>query len=1300
MALELVVPEISLVETTAESRNVISGNDHSGIAMWGSNAVNNIVLGNFIGTDVTGIASLGNTQFGVLTGSSAGSNRIGGSNPETGNTIAFNGLDGVAIVDGTGNEIQSNSIFSNEDLGIDLESDGVSSNDAGDGDTGANNLQNFPEIALAGIDDYGDLLVQYNVDSNPTNSTYPLNVQFFQSDPGGEGQTYLGDDSYTTTDYNQGYRLANLGNAAGFEIILGDSIVATATDANGNTSEFSSIAVVATYYLVQTFTRITEGVVVNDEGNSYVSNWIDYDNDGYLDLFVMNKQGAINFLYHNNEDGTFTKINSGIIVNDGSQALSSSWGDYDNDSYPDLFVSNWWEKDMLYHNNGDGTFTKITTGPIVAEVSGSRGSAWGDYNNDGFLDLFVANGQTQGHNNFLFKNNGDGTFTKITSGSIVNDGGNSFSCCWSDYNNDGLLDLFVANGGFDAEEDNFLYKNNGDGTFTKITSGVIVTDGGKSFGGSWGDYDNDSYMDLFVASDDPDKNRLYKNDGDGTFTKVMSGSIVNEGNTFYCNWVDYDNDGDLDVYTINDWRNGPLFQNNGDGTFTKITAGNFLNDDWANQGFSWGDFDKDGDTDLFLAHSNDYNNSLFTNDGNNNSWINIKCTGTTSNASAIGTKVRVRANINGSDVWQLQEISGQSTGGQGAQNSFNAEIGLGNATIIDSIKIEWPSGIVDRFANVSVNQFVGAREENTLPDGENDAITTPEDTPVTFNVSTLLGNDTDADGDIITYQSVDFTSALGAMVTEANNMITYTPLPDFNGNDTFNYTISDGNLGGTATGTVIVTVTPVNDAPAAVNDNLSTTEDSPKTFSVNSLLSNDTDIDVDVLSVLSVDTTNTEGSAAIDPGDTTITFTPKPDFFGTDIFNYTISDGSGGMDTASVNVTVSPVDDKPVAVNDNIAIDEDSTVTISVLSNDVDVDGDQLLIQSIDTTGTVGEVTINQGNVTLTYTPIPNYFGTDSLLYIITDGHVGGTDTAAVVVTVSLINDLPLAANDSLSTPEDSSLTILVRDILANDTDVETDTLLLQSIITTGTSGFVMIDAGDTSITYTPADDFNGDDSFSYTISDEDGGTDTATVKITVTPVQDAPLPFELISPIEAAEVGSTLVTFNWHASIDPDLDEVIYNFYLSGADRDTAVYDIPDTVLVFDGNTFIKESTVYTWGVKVTDGTDTTSCVADGQFETADVIVGIDDQDQIPDVYALSQNYPNPFNPSTIIEYDLPEESFVNLTIYNLLGEQVAILVNDRMNAGRYEVKFIANNVPSGVYFYQIQSGNFMDTKKMLLVR
>jgi hypothetical protein len=199
----------------------------------------------------------------------------------------------------------------------------------------------------------------------------------------------------------------------------------------------------------------------------------------------------------------------------------------------------------------DPTFTKITTGAIVTDVGIFDGAAWGDYNNDGFLDLFVANSQLGG-DNLLYRNNGDGTFTKITTGSVVTDGGNSIGGSWGDFDNDGFLDLFVANGGTSSPQTNSLYHNAGNGTFAKVTSGDVVADRKLSFSGVWGDYDNDGYIDLFVPDFGGGRNGLYHNGGGSAFMKISAGPIVSEGGASVKGiWGDYDGDGLLDLFVAN-----------------------------------------------------------------------------------------------------------------------------------------------------------------------------------------------------------------------------------------------------------------------------------------------------------------------------------------------------------------------------------------------------------------------------------------------------------------------------------------------------------------------------------------------------------------------------------------------------------------------------------------------------------------------------------------------------------------------------------------------------------------------------
>jgi hypothetical protein len=455
------------------------------------------------------------------------------------------------------------------------------------------------------------------------------------------------------------------------------------------------------------FTKITVGDVVNDGGVSTGCSWADYDNDGDLDLYVSN-YGHNNFFYVNNGNGTFTKTTAIHIIHPGN-SNAGNWGDYDNDGDLDVIVSNdglYYDMNSWFQNNGDGSFTQIVLGPMANDGGASQGVCWADYDNDGHLDLFIPNGFLSSQDNFLYRNNGDGTFTRITTGSLVTDGGSSRSAGWADYENDGDADLFVANA---AGEDNFFYVNNGDGTFRKDTTSIIANDGGFSVGSSWADYDNDGDLDLFVTNTLGEDNFFYVNNGDGTFRKDTTSIIANDGGfSVGSSWADYDNDGDLDLFVCNTGADNFLYQNNGDGTFTKITNSIVANDGGNSEGCTWADYDNDGDLDLFVSNNGMQNNFLYANNGNGNGWVNITCTGVTSNRSGIGTNIRAKATINGQPIWQQREIEGQ-TGSRG-QNSLNVEFGFGNATIIDTLKITWPSGTVDIFTSVSVNQFITATE--------------------------------------------------------------------------------------------------------------------------------------------------------------------------------------------------------------------------------------------------------------------------------------------------------------------------------------------------------------------------------------------------------------------------------------------------------------------------------------------------------------------------------------------------------------------------------------------------------------
>jgi hypothetical protein len=414
----------------------------------------------------------------------------------------------------------------------------------------------------------------------------------------------------------------------------------------------------------QVFSRLT---LSDDNGWTEGGNWIDYDSDGDLDLFLPNNRRSpnSNFLYRNDGGDVFTKVDTGIIATDVVMTESGTWGDYDNDGDLDLFVADGGfdraRFNSLYRNEGGGHFIEITTTPLSSELSFSTSSGWADYDNDGDLDLYCAN-------------------------------------------------LQLASNPSQSTSPDFLYQNNGDGTFSKITSGVITTTLTRSFGIGWSDYDNDNDVDLFVCNGSG--NILYRNSGGGNFTRMtlsQVGAIASDGGGLACSWGDYNNDGFQDLFVGRFGANDLLYLNDGDGTFTKITTGPVVTNSSAQaEGSAWGDYDYDGDLDLFMGNFSGKTSYIFRNEHSGNNWFRVEAVGTVSNRTAIGAKVRVKATFGGQAVWQLREISGQI--GYNAQNSLYAHFGLGDAPQVDSLKIEWPSGTIDLATNLDVNQFITATE--------------------------------------------------------------------------------------------------------------------------------------------------------------------------------------------------------------------------------------------------------------------------------------------------------------------------------------------------------------------------------------------------------------------------------------------------------------------------------------------------------------------------------------------------------------------------------------------------------------
>lgn len=452
----------------------------------------------------------------------------------------------------------------------------------------------------------------------------------------------------------------------------------------------------------QMFQKITNQPLVLDNGFGSGCAWGDYNNDGKLDLIVTsyNDFGPSSYplLYKNLGNGNFQlATDNTIMTNSLYQTLACAWGDYNYDGRMDLYIATGMNQpDLLYKNMGGGNFTRITN--CVPLVNGhSGGVCWADYNRDGYLDVL----SVQHGTNLLYKGLPNGDFQQITTGPIVTDVGIHRRAAWGDYNNDKYPDLFVANGDF--QNDN-LYLNNCNGTFTKITTGAIVTSGGYGSGCSWGDYNNDGWLDLIVANSGP--NFLYKNNKNGTFTKITAGPVAtDEDNSFGCNWGDYDNDGDLDLFVANNYgQKNALYRNEGGDNFTRVTGEIVANENSSSVGSAWGDYNNDGKLDLFVVNQGynapPENDFLYKNTGASPWYLMIKFFG-----GGIGTRVKIKIG----NYVAIREVSGGNS--CSSQDMPWVHFGLGflgdnPTTVIDSAIVDWHDGNREILTNVAVNQII------------------------------------------------------------------------------------------------------------------------------------------------------------------------------------------------------------------------------------------------------------------------------------------------------------------------------------------------------------------------------------------------------------------------------------------------------------------------------------------------------------------------------------------------------------------------------------------------------------------
>ena len=484
--------------------------------------------------------------------------------------------------------------------------------------------------------------------------------------------------------------------------------------------------------------------------------FFDFDNDGWMDIYLVNsgpsdfynpKTPLKNALYRNNGDGTFADVTdkAGVACGQmGNFGMGAAASDYDGDGWQDLYVTNY-GTNVLFHNNGNGTFTNVTDKAGVAAPNWSTCATWFDYDNDSKLDLFVSSFvQYSGkgtifcgdnrvgrryycvprvfkpRSSFLFRNEGGGKFLDVSADSgIASRLGKSFGSVATDVNNDGLMDLFVAN---DTLE-NFLFVNKGKGKFEEVglLSGVAYSDSGaprSGMGVDATDYDGDGWQDLFVANIDQELFSLYQNQKDLTF--IDRPGEIGQATRLLSGWglrfFDYDNDGDPDLMLANGhpddmveiqslkvkYKEPLLMFENVNGTFKNISAisGPVFSKDFPARGLSVGDYDNDGDIDVLIINNGDAPVLLKNEGGNRNNWVGLNLVATKSNPEAVGAIITWEAG--GAKRKRLKTAGGSYL----SSHDPREVLGVGATTKIDSIEIKWPSGRIDKLINPPMRKYI------------------------------------------------------------------------------------------------------------------------------------------------------------------------------------------------------------------------------------------------------------------------------------------------------------------------------------------------------------------------------------------------------------------------------------------------------------------------------------------------------------------------------------------------------------------------------------------------------------------
>jgi PKD repeat protein len=895
------------------------------------------------------------------------------------------------------------------------------------------------------------------------------------------------------------------------------------------------------------FTSVTFANVSSSAGlsglNANFLAWGDYNNDGCQDLLI---QGSLLFRNNGPPSWDFTDVTSAAGLSGGFN--SGTWADFNNDGWLDFYAAG--GTDRLYKNDGDGTFTDVTVAAgNVQDAYPSTAAGWGDYDRDGFVDLYVANGEDWNGGNplyypdILWHNDGDGTFTDATSGANMSEGNHPYygrGVEWADFNNDGWLDLYVSNYRLSP---NYLYVNDHDGTFTELgkqldCAGVYDPDRyedataasyygqrywgpkyGHTIGSAWADFNNDGNFDLWTTNlahkyvgltGDPimpydirgyvcDDSKMYRNAGAPTYnftdiraacgipTKPIGGSGVYQGDELFDGvaWGDMENDGDLDlwipqVYDLN-YAYSYLYEQDGAGngsmhwTDRASALGMRVYDTYAGV---WCDYDNDGDLDLLTAGKapfvasgqGSYQLHLFRNNGNANSWLDVRLTGTDCNRAAIGARVTVKAG----NLTQLRQVEG-GMGCHGSQNSMVQHFGFNDRSAVDWVEVEWPCGRIERFTGVALGRVLNVTESSLPVPVVSSASAAPspadEDAWVQFSAAASVTG-----GSIANWQW-DFSSDNTyewSNTANGNAAITYAD------NGTYNARLrvwSDKGIGAKY-GPVIVTV---RNLPPVADAGADRTVDMDSSVVFNGSDSNDTETDMHRGLLYRWDF----GDGAFRNWSKAPEANHTYDRPGKFQVLLSVRDDDRAEDAASVNVTVTDVPPSAGAMADRKAM-EDETIQFTGTGNDTPTDRPKLQYRWDFGDGNATGYAVS-ASASHAYSQKGNYTATLSVR-----DQYSAVTTAAVNITV--LNPAPaceiMAEFLDRTFVEDRSV---VFDGTGSDNPSDMATLVFRWDFGDGN----MTDwspATPASHTYTTAGAFN----VTMTVRDDDGDTGTVSARVRI----------------------------------------------------------------------------------------------------------------------------------------------------------------------------------------------------------